>query len=280
MGYIGERSAVNEGRSVFGGLDQIGIDGVLQQHGDGSAYAQVPHSQWPVIPGVAQEYVVYASAQVIQVLCETEYGHYLGGRGNVEARLVGLSVHSRPEAGHYLPEGTVIDIQDPAPEYLLHPEAFLPVLVNVVVQEGGNHIVGGSDCVEVSSKMQVYPVHREHLGISATGRSALHAETGSQRGFPEGQDRFVTATGHSQGQPHRNGGLAYSRLGGSDGSHEYELAFLPVLPCLQAVGDLGYVASVSFYLFPVYAKPGSYLFYGLERRFPCDFDIRFHRGSK
>ena len=116
--------------------------------------------------------------------------------------------------------------------------------------------------------------------VSEAMSSALHSKTGSQRGFPEGKDRFVTATGHSQGQPHRNGSLAYSRLGGSDGSHEYELAFLPVLPCLQAVGDLGYVASVSFYLFPVYAKPGSYLFYGLERRFPCDFDIRFHRGSK
>ena len=55
MSDVGERPAVHQHRIVFQGLDQIGLDSVLEKHRHGPLGLQVPGVDGPVVVGVAHQ---------------------------------------------------------------------------------------------------------------------------------------------------------------------------------------------------------------------------------
>ena len=62
-------------------------------------------------------------------------------------------------------------------------ETFRLILIKIIIKQSGNHVMRRSDSMKVSGEMKINLFHREHLGISSSGRTAFHTETGSERGF-------------------------------------------------------------------------------------------------
>ena len=122
---------------VLGGLDKIGIDGVLEEDRYCASYTHILDIEGLVFESIAQKDVVYPTLEVFEVFGKAENGHYLTGGSDVEACLLGDAVGVGPESGDYLPQRPVVHVHNPLPEDLLHPEAFLAVLVDVIVQQCG-----------------------------------------------------------------------------------------------------------------------------------------------
>ena len=99
------------------------------------------------------------------------------------------------------------------------------MLVEVVVEQGRNHVVGRSDGVEVAREVEIDFLHRQHLGVATAGGTALHAKARTERGLAEGNDSLLSYFIEAQSQADGNGRLADARLRSGDGSHEDEFAF-------------------------------------------------------
>ena len=68
MCNVGERSSVNECRSVFCCLYEVGIDGITQQYAYTSSYSHVLYSKWSAVGFYSEQYVFYSPSQVFLVL--------------------------------------------------------------------------------------------------------------------------------------------------------------------------------------------------------------------
>ena len=64
-------------------------------------------------------------------------------------------------------------------------------LVNVVVDHGGQQVVGRTDGVEVAGEVEVDVLHGHHLGITAASGAALYAEHRPQRGLTQGDNHLL-----------------------------------------------------------------------------------------
>ena len=67
----------------------------------------------------------------------------------------------------------------------------------MIVKQGRDHIVCRSNRVEVAREVQIYFLHRQYLGIAATGCTALHSETRAQRWFSQCGDRILADSVHT-----------------------------------------------------------------------------------
>ena len=65
------------------------------------------------------------------------------------------------------------------------------MLVDIIVQKSGNHIVGGGDGVEVSGEVEIDLLHWEDLSISAAGCAALHSEAGAERRLAKSENSLL-----------------------------------------------------------------------------------------
>ena len=259
VGNVGKRTAVYERRGVLGSLHQIGRKGVLEQHADRSGNAQIFHRQRLIVGSEAQQDVLDTAAQVLLVSGQAEDGHDFGSRSDVEARLAGDAVGLAPQASDNVAQPTVVHVEHTVPQHLLHGKTVVLILVHIVVQQSRNHVVGRCNGMEIPRKMKVDFLHRQHLGITASGRTALHAETGTQRRFAQGTDGLLADAVQSECQPHRDGGLADTGLGRRDGRHQDQMAALHALLVNQAFGHLGNIASVVLYFVNRYIVITSYL---------------------
>ena len=57
----------------------------------------------------------------------------------------------------------------------------LIALLDVVVEHGGQQVVGSADGVEVAGEVQVDILHGDDLSPAAAGSAALNAEDGAER---------------------------------------------------------------------------------------------------
>ena len=244
--YVGERTAVHEGRSALCGLDQIRMYGIHQQHRDGSSHSHILDLERLVVYGDAQSDVVYPPPEVIQVTREAEYGHDLRCRGDVEAALRHTAVGLGSQSGDDVAQIPVIHVQYPLPEHFLEGEALLLVLVYVIVQQRADHIVCGGHRVEVPGEMEIDLLHRQHLGISAARCATLYSEAWTERRLAQGANGLLAYPVQAQGQTYADRGLAYSGFGRGDGGHEYELTVSDLLFVNEAFGNLGDIPAVMF----------------------------------
>jgi hypothetical protein len=105
-----------------------------------------------------------------------------------------------------------------------HVDAERVAVVEVVVERGGEHVVGSGDGVEVAGEMQVDLVHRHDLRAAAAGAAALEPERRPDRGLAERDHRALAraAQGLAEADGHR--GLAVAGRRRRDRGHEHELA--------------------------------------------------------
>ena len=179
VGDVGERAAVDERGVVLEGLDQVGLDGVLQERGAGALGVDVRDGDGLAVVGVGDDHAAETGLEVGEVAGEAEHGHDLGGHGDVEAVLAGHAVGDAAQAVHDVAELAVVHVDAAAPDDAARVDVKGVALLDVVVEHGGDEVVGGADGVEVAGEVQVDVLHGDDLGIAAAGSAALDAKHGA-----------------------------------------------------------------------------------------------------
>ena len=91
-------------------------------------------------------------------------------------------------------ELTVVHVDDALPGDALNVDAELVALLNMIVEHGGQQVVGGADGMEVAGKVQVDVLHGDDLGPTAAGGTALYAKDGAERRLAQGHGALDAAT--------------------------------------------------------------------------------------
>ena len=258
MGNVSKRTAVNEGRSALGSLNQVWLQGIEEEGNDTATYTHILDGEWFVILSDAEENIVDATTEIVYACCETHDSHDFRSRSDVESSLC-LDAVLVTDTGNDATQATVVDVHHTAPEYLLELESLSLVLETVVVQEGSNHVVSLSDGMEVASEMEVDLIHRQYLSITAAGSTTLHAEARTERRLAQCNNCLLANLLHTEGETHGYGGLSITSLGRTDSGNEDEMMVLKLVSVNFVRSNLSDVTAVVFYLVFMDSKFCSYL---------------------
>ena len=224
VGDVGEGAAVDDGGGAFQGLDQVGLDGILEQGRHGALGLQIMGSDRLIVVGIAHDDPAQAGLQIHQVRGQAENGHDFGGNGDVEAVLPRHTLHPAAQAIHDIAQLAVVHIHAALPCDLLDIDPQGVALLDVVVEHGGQQIVGCADSVKIAGEVEVDILHGHHLGVAAAGRAALDAEHRTQRGLPQGQHGVFADLAQAVRQADAGGGLTLAGRRGVDGGNQDQLA--------------------------------------------------------
>ncbi len=83
------------------------------------------------------------------------------------------------KADHDVAQLPIIHVHDPAPEHLLRVNSQFVSFKDVVLQNRGEQVVGGSDGMDVAGEVKVDVLHGDDLGVASTCRASLDAKGGS-----------------------------------------------------------------------------------------------------
>ena len=220
------------------------MDSIFQQHSDGSCHSQIFHSKRLVVIREAQQDIFNTATQITHIFGKAKNCHNLRSRSNIETGLLGNPVRFRSEADNDAAQRTVVHVKHSPPKNFFQSETFCLVLIEIIIEQGGNHVMGRSDGMKISGKMEVNFVHRKHLCISPTGCSSLHSETWTERRLAKSDNRILSNFIQSQSETDRYCSFANARFGCCDSSYQNEIAFLHFLFINQLFGDLCNVAAI------------------------------------
>ena len=267
VGDIGKGAAVDEGRGALQSLDQVGLQGVLQQGGHGPGGLQIAGGDRLFVIGVAHDDAAQSLLQVGDGGGQAQHRHDLTGHSDVKAVLPGDALHPAAQAVNHVAELAVVHVHAPLPGDALDVDAQGVTLLDVIVQHGGQQVIGRTDGMEVASEVEVDILHRNDLGVAAASGAPLHAEYRAEGGLPQGHQGVLAQAAHPVGQTHGGGGLALSGGGGVDGGDQDQLAIGGLALLEQAVVDLGLVLSVKLQVLLVHTGG------------PCDVRDVLHLGA-
>ena len=191
MRDVGERAAVHECRLVLEGLHQVRRQRVLQQHRHRAVGLQVARGDRLPVAGVADDDVAEALLQVGERGGEAEDRHHLGGHHDVEAVLAREAVGASAEPHDDVAQRAVVHVEHALPLDAAQVDAELVAVVDVVVEQRRQQVVGEPDGVEVAGEVQVDVFHRHDLRVAAAGGAALHAEHRAERGLAQADHRLL-----------------------------------------------------------------------------------------
>ena len=149
----------------------------------------------------------------------------------------------------------------------------------MVIEHGGQQVVGSTDGMEVAGKVQVDVLHGNDLGPTAASGTALDAKDGTERRLTQGHGALDTATTQAIGQTDGRGGLALARGRWVDSGHEDELGLVISRLVEQRIVDLSLVEAVRNKVLNVDAGVLGHLGNRQRRDRTCDFDVSRHGRS-
>src|SRR5690606_34825790 len=114
--------------------------------------------------------------QVFQRGGQAEDRHHFGGHDDVEAVFTRIAVAGAAQRVHDLAQRTVVHVEHALPGDAADVDAQLVAVVNVVVDQRVQQVVGQLDGVKVAGEVEVDDFHRHDLRVTAAGGAALHAE--------------------------------------------------------------------------------------------------------
>ena len=219
VGDVGEGSAVDEGGRPLQCLDQVGLQGVLQQGGHGALRLQVVGGDGLTVVCIRHNHFSQPGLQVRDVRRQAQHRHDLAGHGDLKAVLPRHALDFAAQTVHDVAELAVVHVHGPLPGDLFGVDAQGVALLDVVVQHGRQQVVGRTDGVEIAGEVEVDVLHGHHLGVPAAGGAALDAEHGAEAGLPQRHHRVLADLAQSVGEADAGGGLALAGGGGGDGGH-------------------------------------------------------------
>ena len=255
MGDVGEGAAVHEGGRALQGLHQVGLERVLEQRGHGADGLEVARGDGLVVVGVAHDDAAQALLQVSDGGGEAEDRHDLAGDGDIEAVLARRAVGLAAEAVHHEAQLPVVHVHAALPGDAARVDAQGVALLDVVVEHGGQQVVGRADGVEVAGEVEVDVLHGDDLGVAAAGRAALDAEHRAEGGLAQGDGDVLADAAQAVGQTDGGGGLALARGGGRDGGDQDQLAVLTGRLPKKLRINFGLVTAVLFQILFIDVRP-------------------------
>ena len=224
VGDVGKGAAVHQRRRAFDGLHQVRLDGVFQKRRHRALRLQVAgvHRFAAAVPG--DDHRAEAFFQVGKIAREAEGGHDFARHGDVKAIRAQGAVHGFAEAADDVAQLAVVHIDRASPSDAFRVDVERVAVVDVVVDERGEEVVGRADGVEIAGKVQVDVFHRQHLRVAAARSAPFDAENGAERGLAQGDDGALAEAVQRIGEADGNGGFAFARGGGVDGGNEDEFA--------------------------------------------------------
>ena len=275
---ICEWSTVNNHWMVLGGLNEVWMDGILEQSHHRASHTKVLNGEWGVIVAHTKHNATNASIEVVDVACETQDCHNLRCRGDIEASLGRYSVDRATKSRHDKSQRAVVDVEHTTPHHLLQAYLLRAVVVEIVVEQSGNKVVSRGDGVEVASEVEVDILRRQYLGVTASSSTTLHTEARAQRRLTQSDDGTLADAIESHTKTNADGGLTHTSLGGCDGGNEDEVALAHLLVVDELVRNLCDVLTIVAQLLLWESHLGSNLADVLQFDRTSNFDIRFHNS--
>ena len=246
MGNIGKGAAVDKGGGPLQRLDEIGLDGILQERSHGPFCLQIVSCDRIPVIGVGDDDPGESGLQIHQVGSETQHRHDFTGNRDIKAVFPGNTLGLPAEAVNDVAELTIVHVDSTLPGDLLriNPEGI--ALLNMVIKHSGQKIVGCADGMEIAGEVEIDVFHGNDLSISAAGSTALDTKDRPEGGLAKCNHGVFTDSPQTVGESHRGSGLALAGRSRCDGGDENELSLFREFPhCMQI--QLGFVLAVVFH---------------------------------
>ena len=224
VGDIGERATMDESRAVLERLHEVRLQGFTQQHRHGAIGVQLASAHRLLVAGVAHDDVAETLLEVLQASGQTENGHHFGCNDDVEAILTREAIARAAERNGDVAQGAIIHVHDALPRDATHVDTERVAVVDVVVQQRGQQIVGKRDGVEVAGEMEVDVLHRHYLCHTAASSATLHAEHGAEARLAEADDGLLADLVQCVTEADGRRRLAFAGGRRADGRDEDEFA--------------------------------------------------------
>ena len=118
-------------------------------------------------------------------------------------------------------------------------------LLQVVVDHGGQQVVGGRHGVEVAGQVQVEVLERDDLAVAAAGRATLDPERRAHGGLADGDRGLLAEAGQGLPEPDGRRGLPLAERRRRDRRHDDVAGLRPVGQGRDGIeADLGHVGAV------------------------------------
>ena len=210
MGDVRERAAMDEGGTALEGLEQVRLDRVGQQGRHRARDAQILGGDRRAILASGHHHPAQTCAEVMDVMGQGQDRHHLGSDRDDEFGLARDAVLLAAEPDDHPSNGAIADVHDARPEdrERIDPEGV--AVMEVVVDERGPEVVGGTDRMDVAGQVKVEVSHRDDLAVAAARRSALDPEHGAEGGLADADRRLPTDAVESLGEPDGRRRLAFA----------------------------------------------------------------------
>lgn len=226
-------------------LHEVGLERVLEQRRHRARHLEVARRNRLFVVGVAHDDAPKARLEVRDVGGKAQHRHDLARDRDVVAVLSRGAVDTPAETIHEEAKLTVVHIDAALPRDPAWVYGKRVALIDMVIQHRREQVVGGSDRVKISRKVEVDVLHWHDLRHAAAGCPALHAEHGPKRRLAKRNHRALADLAKAIREAHRGGGLAFTRGRRRDRGHEDQLAVgLVTQVAEQVIVDLRLVSAV------------------------------------
>ena len=205
------------------------MDRLVQENGHPPVSMDVPGMNRLPVEGECHEDVPEPPLQIPEVMGQAEDRHDLGGGRDDEMFRPGDPGGFLPHTHDNVPEPPIACIETSFPQDPVGIDLQWIVVVDGVVQHGGEEVVGRCHRRDIAGEVKVDVLHGDHLGVPAPRAHALHPEDGPKGGFPKGKDGGRPEPVQCLGQTDCRGGLPLPLRGRGHGGDEHELpiGFIP-----------------------------------------------------
>src|SRR5215212_1557073 len=273
-GDVTEGAGVDQGRRILQCLHEVGFYGLFHDDRHDACAHEVLCGHGVSVGVATDNNPPEAAAHIVKRGGEREDRHSLRGRRDVEAGLARDAVGVGAQPNDYIPQGSIVYVHHPPPGNALQLEVEGVALVEVVVDHGGELVVGLGYRVDVAGDVQIERLHRHDLAVAAAGGAALDTEHRAHRGLAHRhRRRFADVL---EGLPEADGGrrLPLSQRGGRHAGDHYVFGLRPAGELFDGVElYLGYTFSVGFQEMLTDAYLGSYLVQRPELRLSGDLQV-------
>ena len=226
VGDVGEGTAVDKRGRTLERLNQVRLERILKQRSHGALSLEVAGANGLASKAVADDDLAQALLEVVDARGQAQDCHDLGGNGDIEAVLARHALSLAANAVDNMAQLAVVHVDDALPGDALDVNTELVALLNMVVEHSSQQVVGGTNSMEVTGKVQVDVLHGDDLRPAAAGGTALDAKDGAERRLAQGHSALDAATAQAIGQTDGRSGLALAGGRGVDGGHEDELGLV------------------------------------------------------
>jgi len=98
---------------------------------------------------------IQTALQIVQIVGQAEDGHDFRSGGNVKSGFTRDTLQHAAQTHHDITQGAVVHVDHPFPGDAAGVDGLIGIMINFIVEEGGQKIVCGGDGVKIPREMQV-----------------------------------------------------------------------------------------------------------------------------